>query len=93
MDIDHAAVLARLHITQSEKELFAGQVQSIINYIEKLNELDTTSVEPTAHILPINNVFREDSLRESLPRNKALHNAPQKDEDFYRVPRIIENNS
>ena len=93
MDIDHAAVLARLHITQSEKELFAGQVQSIINYIEKLNELDTTSVEPTAHILPINNVFREDSLRESLPRNKALQNAPQKDEDFYRVPRIIENNS
>ena len=93
MDIDHAAVLARLHITQSEKELFAGQVQSIINYIEKLNELDTTSVEPTAHILPINNVFREDSLRDSLPRNKALQNAPQKDEDFYRVPRIIENNS
>ena len=93
MDIDHAAVLARLHITQSEKELFAGQVQSIINYIEKLNELDTTSVEPTAHILPINNVFREDSLRDSLPRNKALQNAPQKDDDFYRVPRIIENNS
>ncbi len=93
MDIDHAAMLARLHIKQSEKELFAGQVQSIINYIEKLNELDTTSVEPTAHILPINNVFREDSLRESLPRNKALQNAPQKDEDFYRVPRIIDNNS
>ena len=93
MDIDHAAVLARLHITQSEKELFAGQVQSIINYIEKLNELDTTSVEPTSHILPINNVFREDSLRDSLPRYKALQNAPQKDEDFYRVPRIIDNNS
>jgi aspartyl-tRNA(Asn)/glutamyl-tRNA(Gln) amidotransferase subunit C len=90
MDIDHAAKLARLNITQSEKKLFTGQVQSIINYIDKLNELDTTSVEPTSHILPINNVFREDSLRKSLPRNKALQNAPQKDEDFYRVPRIIE---
>jgi aspartyl-tRNA(Asn)/glutamyl-tRNA(Gln) amidotransferase subunit C len=90
MDIDHAAKLARLNISQSEKELFTGQVQSILHYIEKLNELDTTSVEPTAHILPINNVFREDSLRESLPRRKALQNAPQKDENFYRVPRIIE---
>jgi len=90
MDIDHAAKLARLNISQSEKELFTAQVQSILHYIEKLNELDTTSVEPTAHILPINNVFREDSLRESLPRHKALQNAPQKDEDFYRVPRIIE---
>lgn len=90
MDIDHAAKLARLNISKKEKELFSGQVQNIIQYIEKLNELDTTSVEPTAHILPINNVFREDSLRESLPRHYALQNAPQKDEDFYRVPRIIE---
>jgi aspartyl-tRNA(Asn)/glutamyl-tRNA(Gln) amidotransferase subunit C len=90
MDIDNAAKHSRLNIKQSVKNLFKGQVQSIINYIDKLNELDTTSVEPTSHILPINNVFREDSLRESLPRNKALQNAPQKDEDFYRVPRIIE---
>lgn len=90
MDIDHAAMLARLNISESEKKLFAGQVQSIIDYIEKLNELDTTSIEPTAHILPISNVFREDILRDSLPRDKALQNAPQKDEDFYRVPRIIE---
>ena len=90
MDIDHAAKLARLHISEREKNLFAGQVQSILHYIAKLNELDTTSVEPTAHILPIHNVFREDSLRESLPRLKALQNAPQKDENFYRVPRIIE---
>ncbi len=90
MDIDHAAMLARLNISDSEKELFTGQVQSIIDYIEKLNELDTTNVEPTAHILPISNVFREDSPRDSLPRDKALQNAPQENEGFYRVPKIIE---
>ena len=90
MEINHVAMLARLKLTDSEKELFSEQVGSIINYIDKLNELDTSDVEPTAHVLPISNVFREDELRTSLPRDRALQNAPERDENFYRVPKIIE---
>jgi len=90
MDINHVAMLARLKLTDAEKEQFEKQVGSIINYIDKLNELDTSSIEPTAHVLPISNVFREDQLRTSLPREKALQNAPEKDDGFYRVPKIIE---
>lgn len=90
MEIDGLAALARLNLTENEKELFSGQVGSIIEYIGKLNELDTTRVEPTAHVLPIKNVFREDGLRASLPQDKALKNAPQKDDGFYSVPKIIE---
>ncbi|MEN8263968.1 MAG: Asp-tRNA(Asn)/Glu-tRNA(Gln) amidotransferase subunit GatC [Nitrospirota bacterium] len=90
MDINHVAMLARLKLTDAEKEQFENQVGSIINYIDKLNELDTSSIEPTAHVLPISNVFREDQMRTSLPREKALQNAPEKDDGFYRVPKIIE---
>ena len=74
MEISHVAGLARLKLTDSEKELFSKQVDSIINYIDKLNELDTSGIKPTAHVLPISNVFREDELKTSLPRDKALQN-------------------
>jgi len=90
MKIEDLSMLARLHLTQDEKDLFSRQVGSIIDYIDQLNELDTASVKPTAHILPINNVFREDSPRDSLPRDKALRNAPETDQGFYKVPKIIE---
>lgn len=90
MKIDHVAMLARLNLSESEKELFSKQVDGIIEYIDKLNELDTADVEPTAHVLPIKNAFRKDELRNSLPRDKALQNAPAKEDGFYRVPRIIE---
>ncbi|GBE04195.1 glutamyl-tRNA(Gln) amidotransferase subunit C [bacterium BMS3Abin09] len=90
MEIDHVALLARLELNDEEKQLFSKQVGSIIEYVDKLNELDIDDVEPTAHVLPIKNVFREDELRSSLPREKALQNAPRKNDGFYRVPKIIE---
>jgi aspartyl-tRNA(Asn)/glutamyl-tRNA(Gln) amidotransferase subunit C len=90
MDIEHAVLLARLKLTESEKEFFPEQVERIISYMDQLNELDTSSVEPTAHILPLKNVFREDDITESLPQDKAMHNAPKRDGSFYRVPKIIE---
>lgn len=90
MEIDHVALLARLELKDEEKELFSKQVGSIIEYMDKLDELDIDDVEPTAHVLPIKNVFREDELRASLPREKALQNAPRKYDGFYRVPKIIE---
>ena len=90
MKIDHIAMLARLDLTNEEKEIFSKQLSSIIEYIDKLNELDTTSIKPTAHVLPIKNIFRDDKLKSSLPKDKALQNAPGRTDDFYRVPKIIE---
>lgn len=90
MDIGHIVMLARLELTEEEKKLFSKQIESIIEYIDKLNELDTTNIEPTAHVLPIKNIFREDELKPSLPKDEALRNAPDRIHDFYRVPKIIE---
>ena len=90
MEIEHLTLLARLNLSDDEKRLFSRQVGSIIDYINKLNELDTTGVEPTAHVLPMKNIFREDTLRPSLSLEKALQNAPERNESFYRVPKIIE---
>ncbi|MBI5740030.1 MAG: Asp-tRNA(Asn)/Glu-tRNA(Gln) amidotransferase subunit GatC [Nitrospirae bacterium] len=90
MDIEHISLLARLRLTEKEKELFPGQVGDIVEYINKLNELDTSDIKPTAHVLPIKNVFREDVTTASLPGETALGNAPEKEGSFYRVPKIIE---
>ncbi len=90
MEIGQVALLARLKLSDDEKELFTRQVGSIIDYIEKLNELDIKDIEPTAHVLQVKNVFREDKSRPSLPREKALQNAPESNDNFYRVPKIIE---
>ncbi len=90
MDIDHVALLARLKLTEDEKRIFSRQVGDIIKYINKLNEIDTSDIEPTAHVLPMRNVFRGDKIRESLPREKAMQNAPDKADGYYRVPKIIE---
>jgi aspartyl-tRNA(Asn)/glutamyl-tRNA(Gln) amidotransferase subunit C len=90
MEIGHVALLARLKLSDDEKEQFSRQVGSILDYINKLDELDIKDVEPTAHILKVRNVFREDKSRPSLPREKALHNAPESNGNFYRVPKIIE---
>ena len=90
MEMEHVAMLARIELTEDEKRLFSKQINSILEYIDKLNELETKNIEPTAHILSIKNVFREDRLSLSLPKDKALQNAPNSVDDFYRVPKIIE---
>lgn len=89
-EIDHIAQLARLALSGDEKHLFAPQLSSILEYMEKLNELDTRAVEPTSHVLSLQNVMRDDMTRESLPREDALMNGPSHTEKFYRVPKIIE---
>ncbi len=90
MEIEYIALLARLKLTEEEKSLFGKQLGSIIGYIDKLNQLNTSNVEPTSHVLPMKNVFREDKQRTSLSRDKILENAPSKKGSFYKVPRIIE---
>jgi len=89
-DIEHIAELARIDLDEDEKELFGSQLSSILDYMEKLNELDTSDIEPTSHVLSLQNVMRDDTVRESIPREDALMNAPSHTEKFYRVPKIIE---
>ena len=89
-DIEHIASLARLHLTEGEKDLFGLQLSSILDYMEKLNELDTIDVEPTSHVLPLNNVMRDDVSGPSIQREDALMNAPDHTDKFFRVPKIIE---
>jgi aspartyl-tRNA(Asn)/glutamyl-tRNA(Gln) amidotransferase subunit C len=89
-EIEHIAVLARLSLSDKEKEIFGLQLSSILGYMEKLNELDTSSAEPTSHVLSLSNVMRNDSIKGSLPRDEALKNALAHTGKFYRVPKIIE---
>lgn len=90
MNIDDVALLARLKLTDEEKPLFSEQVGKIIGYIDTLNELDTGDVEPTSHVLPLKNVFRDDKVAPSLSRDKILKNAPESSDGFFRVLKIIE---
>lgn len=90
ISIEHLAQLARLSVSDNEKTLFANQIDSILSYMDKLNELDTGNVEPTSHVISLSNVVREDLLKDSLEREDALMNAPDKTDKFYRVPKIIE---
>lgn len=89
-EVEKVALLARLEFSQEEKERFTAQLNRILEYMEKLNELDTENVEPTSHVLPIKNVFREDEVKESLPQEEALANAPAKANGHFLVPRAIE---
>lgn len=89
-DVEHVARLARLELTGEEKILFAGQMGAILGYVEKLKQLDTEGILPTSHAVPMENSFREDQVRPSIGIAKALANAPQRAESFYRVPKVIE---
>lgn len=88
--VNHIALLSRLEFKEEEIVKFQEQLSRIIEYVEKLNEIDTKDIEPTSHVISINNVFREDKVGKSLPREEALRNAPDSTEKFFRVPKIIE---
>lgn len=89
-DVEYAARLARLELTSGEKELFAGQIGAILGYVEKLKELDTEGIVPTSHAVPMENAFREDVVQPSIGVTKALANAPESEESFFAVPKVIE---
>jgi aspartyl-tRNA(Asn)/glutamyl-tRNA(Gln) amidotransferase subunit C len=89
-EVEHVARLARLELTEEEKERMTAQLDSILGYIDKLNELDTSHVEPTTTVIPMVSVMREDEARPCLKQDEALANAPDRDDAFFRVPRIIE---
>lgn len=88
-EVQHVAVLARLNISETELEEYTGQLCDILEWIQKLEELDTKELEPTAHVLPVHNVFREDIVRDSIDREEALKGAPEVYEGQFRVPKIV----
>jgi aspartyl/glutamyl-tRNA(Asn/Gln) amidotransferase C subunit len=88
--VRHIGKLSRIELTDRQVATFRGQIESILRYFDKLQELDTGSVEPMAHAVELHNVFGEDSPRASLTPAEALANAPQRDGDFFRVPKVIE---
>lgn len=89
-DVEHVADLARLDLSQTEKEQFAGQLNAILKYAEKLNELNTDGIEPTSHVLPLANVMREDVVKPSLAIDKVLRNAPEEEDGQFKVPAVLE---
>lgn len=89
-DIEHVATLARLVLSDEEKQLFTSQMGAILSYVETLNELSTDGIQPTAHAVPMANAFRPDQVSASIGHDRALANAPDKNETYFRVPPVIE---
>ncbi len=89
-EVTKIAHLGRLKLTEAELDSFATQLGEILGYVDLLNEVDTEDVEPMAHAVELTNVFRTDAIRESLPREEALSNAPKTDGRFFLVPQILE---
>lgn len=89
-DVEHVAKLARLEITETEQEAFSRQLSAILTHVEKLKTLDTSGVEPTATVLDQTNVLREDKARAGLSVEKALANAPEAEDGYFVVPKIID---
>jgi aspartyl-tRNA(Asn)/glutamyl-tRNA(Gln) amidotransferase subunit C len=82
----HVAKLARLKLSDEEVERMSGELSAILEHVDNINELDLEGVEPTTHVVPLENVLREDVPRPSLPRERALEQAPDADESGFRVP-------
>jgi aspartyl-tRNA(Asn)/glutamyl-tRNA(Gln) amidotransferase subunit C len=89
-DVAKVAVLARLRVSPDELQMFTGQLNSIVDYVAQLQELDTAGVEPLAHGIEVRNVFRDDVRGEALSREAALSNAPKRNQDSFLVPAVLE---
>jgi aspartyl-tRNA(Asn)/glutamyl-tRNA(Gln) amidotransferase subunit C len=89
-DVEHVAKLARLDLSDTEKELFTEQLNAILKYAEQLNGLNTEGVVPTSHAMPLVNVMREDVAKSSLPIGKVMLNAPDHEDGQFKVPAVLE---
>lgn len=90
MDVGYVAHLARIDLTDEETALFQGQLDQVLHYVEQLNELDVSNVEPTAHAIPVFNVLRKDEIGKSLDHADIIANAPAATDGEIRVPKIID---
>lgn len=89
-EVKHVASLAKLNLSEEELARFPGQLDTILSYVAKLDELDTKGITPTTHAFSIQNAFREDEVRDSLAREQALANGPRENGEAFVVPKIIE---
>lgn len=87
--VEDVALLARLTLSDEELDKMTIQLGKILSYVEKLNELDTSAIQPTSHVFSICNAFREDKIKSSLPQDEALMNAPQQHDNMFQVPKIL----
>jgi aspartyl-tRNA(Asn)/glutamyl-tRNA(Gln) amidotransferase subunit C len=92
-DVEHIAKLAKLEFTDAEKEKFTHQLNQILEYVEQMNKLDTSHVEPLSHVIELSNVFRADEVKQGVSTEEALKNAPSKTEEFFKVPKVINDKS
>jgi aspartyl-tRNA(Asn)/glutamyl-tRNA(Gln) amidotransferase subunit C len=90
VEVEHVARLARLELSENEKEEFTDQLNEILNFVEQLNKVNTSGIEPTAHAIPLSNVYRSDSIKPSLDSELALSNAPDRIDNFFKVPKTLE---
>ncbi|MBS7635069.1 Asp-tRNA(Asn)/Glu-tRNA(Gln) amidotransferase subunit GatC [Candidatus Bathyarchaeota archaeon] len=88
-EIEHIAQLAHIELTEEEKEVFTEQFNRILEFFRKIDEVDAGSIPPMYHVLDIVNVYREDEVGETLPKEGVLENAPKKEERFFKSPRIV----
>jgi aspartyl-tRNA(Asn)/glutamyl-tRNA(Gln) amidotransferase subunit C len=88
-EVEKVSLLGRLLLSEDELETMTTQMGQILGYMELLDEVDTEQVEPMAHAVEVYDVFRADEVRPSLPRDRALANAPQRDDECYRVPAVL----
>jgi aspartyl-tRNA(Asn)/glutamyl-tRNA(Gln) amidotransferase subunit C len=92
-EVEHIAKLAKLEFTEAEKEKFTHQLNQILEYVEQMNKLDTSHVEPLSHVIELSNVFRADEVKQGVSTEEALKNAPSKTEEFFKVPKVINEKS
>ena len=88
--VKYIAHLSRIKLTEKELEKFVPQLENILAYVEKLNKVDIQNIEPTSHVLPLKNVYREDKIKKSPDVEEVLKIAPGRHENFFKVPRVIE---
>jgi aspartyl-tRNA(Asn)/glutamyl-tRNA(Gln) amidotransferase subunit C len=88
-DVEYVAKLAKLEFTEEEKVSYQKKLDAILCYMEQLQQLDTTNIEPTTHVLPLENVFREDKVGVCLSNEDALANAPDQADGYFKVPKIL----
>lgn len=89
-DVRHVAQLARLDFSEEEEARMAEEMSQILDYVEKLNELDTSGVPPMSHVLDVTNVFRKDEIKSRIDRDQALEAAPEAEQEYFQVPKVVE---
>lgn len=89
-ELKHIALLSRLELSDEEAELYTRHIGEILDYVDQLGKLDVEGVEPTSHAVPMKNIMREDTVEPGLPVEEVLKNAPDRQDRFFRVPRVTE---